>query len=82
MTDETKPEVKTEVASPNGNLTGLSAQLNKLPPWAMNVVITAMGVAVLIQMMPEGLPPAVVAVASKVVAVGVLLGIASPGVRK
>lgn len=77
MTDETKPEV-----SPNGNLTGLSAQINKLPPWAMNIVITVMGLAVLIQMMPEGLPPAVVAVASKVVAVGVLLGIASPGVRK
>ncbi len=77
MTDETKPEV-----APNGNLTGLSAQINKLPPWAMNIVITVMGLAVLIQMMPEGLPPAVVAVASKVVAVGVLLGIDSPGVRK
>jgi hypothetical protein len=75
MSDELKE-------SPNGNLTGLSAQLNKLPPWAMNLILTAMGLAVLVQMMPEGLPPVAVAVANKVVAVGVLLGIASPGVRK
>lgn len=68
--------------SPNGNLTGLSAQLNKLPPWAMNIVMVAVGLAALVQMMPEGLPPAVVSIASKVMAVAVLLGIASPGVRK
>lgn len=68
--------------SPNGNLTGLSAQLNKLPPWAMNAVMCAVGVAALVQMMPEGLPPVAVAIASKVMAVAVLLGIASPGVRK
>lgn len=75
MSDETKE-------SPNGNLTGLSAQLNKLPPWAMNLVLVAMAAASVVQMMPEGLPPVVVSIATKVLALGVLLGIASPGVRK
>jgi hypothetical protein len=76
------PAAPAESVSPNGQLVGLSAQLNRLPPWAMHVVITVTGLAVLVQMMPDGLPPVVVSIASKVVAVGVLLGIASPGARK
>lgn len=80
--DESEKVIDEQRQSPNGNLTGLSAQLNKLPPWAMNLVLTLMGLAVLVQMMPEGLPPPVVAAANKLVAIGVLLGIASPGVRK
>lgn len=71
-----------EPVSPNGQLVGPSAQLNKLPPWAMNLILVVMAIAAVVQMMPEGLPPLAVAIATKLLALGTLLGIASPGVRK
>jgi hypothetical protein len=84
--EDPKPEVKPEAVSPNGQLVGLSALLNKLPPWAMNILISVIGLAaaaeVVAQASPDLLPPIALKVAHGVAAVAVVAGMASPGVRK
>lgn len=83
MTDETKPEEKV---SPNGQLVGLSALLNQLPPWAMNIVLAVVGLAASIEAVavasPGLVPDAVVRGAHVIFAIAVVGGMASPGVRK
>lgn len=82
MSDEVKPEA----VSPNGQLVGLSALLNKLPPWAMNVVLSLVAIAASIEAVavasPGLIPEAVVRASHIVFAVAVVGGMASPGVRK
>jgi hypothetical protein len=79
-------EVKPEAVSPNGQLVGLSALLNKLPPWAMNLVLSifalAAAVEIVAQASPDLLPPVVLKVAHAIAAVAIVAGMASPGVRK
>jgi hypothetical protein len=79
MPEETPP------VSPNGQLVGVSALLNKLPPWAMHVAIGIAVVAALVKIcakaMPTTFPPGSADAADGVLAIAVPAAMASAGAR-
>jgi hypothetical protein len=76
----------TEAPSPNGQLAGLSALYNRLPPQVQDgiaaLVLLAGAVTSIGVMVPELIPATALKLAAAIAAAGAPLGIVSGGTRK